>query len=237
MPPPTNSIKAPSIPWAQALVLAIGGILAFNGFEGVFAALAKSRLLDIPDPIFGGPFRHVVLFVGLFELLLAILCLFIRKSTLILWLSAWLMIEVLVYRIGLWTMGLPHPYAWVAGLMASFNMSPLRADIVTYLSISFTAFGCLAMLGWGRATPQAVESLKIFCHSCGGRVRFAIRNLGQQIPCPHCQTALVLRMPNEMLKMPCFFCAEHIEFPAHALGRKIKCPHCQMEVGLREKFK
>ena len=71
------------------------------------------------------------------------------------------------------------------------------------------------------------------CPACGVHIRFDARNLGRQIPCPHCQKTLALRKPD-LLKMACFFCQGHIEFPTHAIGEKMACPHCNMDITLKE---
>ena len=71
------------------------------------------------------------------------------------------------------------------------------------------------------------------CPVCGVHIRFDERNLGQKIPCPHCQKAITLRK-LDLLKMACFFCQEHIEFPPHAIGEKMPCPHCHMDITLKE---
>jgi DNA-directed RNA polymerase subunit RPC12/RpoP len=102
--------------------------------------------------------------------------------------------------------------------------------------------GCLAVdtnpktltpaMAWtGGGISQTTQ--KMFCPSCGGKIKFASQDLGRKIPCPLCKTTLTLRAP-ENLKMACSFCKDHIEFPAHALGQKIPCPHCNMTVILKE---
>ena len=103
--------------------------------------------------------------------------------------------------------------------------------IPVYLLLgSYAAFAGL-WLERGRA--RAAETQKLFCPACGGHIKFAIQNLGQKIPCPHCQKTITLRKP-ENLKMSCFFCQGHIEFPSHVIGEKISCPHCKMEITLKE---
>ena len=56
--------------------------------------------------------------------------------------------------------------------------------------------------------------MKMICPACGGHVKFAAQNIGQQIPCPHCRAAITLRQPDENLKMTCVLCGGHVEFPA-----------------------
>jgi DNA-directed RNA polymerase subunit RPC12/RpoP len=70
------------------------------------------------------------------------------------------------------------------------------------------------------------------CPACGGHIEFAAQNLGQEIPCPHCQKTITLHKPD-LLKMACFFCHGHIEFPTHAIGTKMACPHCKMNITLK----
>jgi hypothetical protein len=76
----------------------------------------------------------------------------------------------------------------------------------------------------------AAGLMKMFCPACGGHLKFAAKNVGQQIPCPHCQKAITLREADEKLKMTCILCGGHVEFPPHAIGQKISCPHCAKSI-------
>ena len=178
------------------------------------------------DPIFALPFRELVLLVGLAELVVAGLCLFTSKRTLSLGLLAWLVVTLAAYRVGIWTMGWHHPYAWVAGLINGLDISPWVADLMIGATSAYLLIGSVAMLWFERRTAQAATSLKMSCPSCGGHIKFAIQNLGQQIPCPHCQAVIALSK-SDLLKMTCYFCKGHIEFPAHALGQKVSLPALQ----------
>lgn len=148
-------------------------------------------------------------------------------------LVAWLAANLAIYRIGLWTMGWHHPYAWVAGLIAGLNISPRIADLIIGAISAYLLTGSITMLWLKRRTVQEAKFLKMSCPTCGGHIQFAAQNHGQTISCPHCRKETTLRK-SENLKMSCFFCKEHIEFPVHALGQKISCPHCKMEITLKE---
>jgi len=192
--------------------------------------LVENQQLDMPDPIFGLPFRRLMLTLGATELLAAFLCLFTGKKTLSLGLVIWLSINFMVYRIALWNMGWHRS----CGLLIDpLRLSLATTDLIFSLSSTFLLVGSITALWLEHRKLQASESLKISCHSCGGHIKFAIQNLGQKIPCPHCQTTITLRKP-ENLKMACFFCKKRIEFPAHALHQKISCPHCKMDITLKE---
>jgi predicted RNA-binding Zn-ribbon protein involved in translation (DUF1610 family) len=192
---------------------------------------AKAPAPDMADPIFALPFHDLMLWVGLAELAVACLCLFTSKRTLSLGLLAWLVVTLAAYRVGLWTMGWHHPYAWVAGLINGLDVSPRVADLMIGATSAYLLVGSMAMLWFERRTAQAATSLKMSCPSCGGHIQFASQNLGQQIPCPHCQKETILRK-SDNLKMSCVLCGGHIEFPAHAIGQKIQCPHCAKTITL-----
>ena len=222
--------------WPRWFMLSAGGILLFGGIAKLLEVSGNAQQLEISDPIFGIYFRHLLFCIGIVELIVACLCLFTQKTVLSLWLVAWLVANFVVYRIGLWTMGWYHPYVWLQGLMTTLNASPFLADVISLGGAVFLLTGSFAIFWVERQTAQAAKFQKIACPSCGGRVKFSAQNIGQQIPCPHCQIVITLRKPDENLKMSCFFCKEHIEFPIHALGQKIKCPHCQMDMILMEKI-
>jgi uncharacterized paraquat-inducible protein A len=119
----------------------------------------------------------------------------------------------------------------------AFGVSAATAGIMAEVTLAYLVLGSYFMLAGLWLQNRRVASkdeVKISCPSCGGHVTFASQNLGQQIPCPHCQAIIALRKP-ENLKMSCYFCKEHIEFPAHALGRKISCPHCNRSITLMER--
>ena len=112
------------------------------------------------------------------------------------------------------------------------TLAGLLAVTVGYLFIG--SLICLTLAWRFERMKRANPGIKIACAQCGGHIEFFLRNLGQKISCPHCQTRITLRKPEENLRMACFFCQGHIEFPAHASGQKIPCPHCKMDITLKE---
>jgi predicted RNA-binding Zn-ribbon protein involved in translation (DUF1610 family) len=186
--------------------------------------------------VLGIPLRYAVLLVGGLELLVAFICLFGRQTGLQLGWLGWLATNYLVYRIGLLTMNC-HPQATCVGSLTDpLHLSRGTTGFIIELMPFYLLLGSYAAGIWlwmeGRKAKSA-KFLKMSCPACGIHIRFDGRNLGQNISCPHCQTAITLRKPD-LLKMTCFFCQEHIEFPSHALGEKIPCPHCKMDITLKE---
>ena len=207
-----------------------GAILAALGSAEIIGALGKSQALDILDPLFGLSFGHLMLVAGIIHLAVSFILLFTNWRTLGFGLTAWATGNFIIYRIALWNMGWHHSSGFIVEpLGISFKVT----DFITNLLSALLFIGSCATLWIERRMMQTASSLKIFCPACGGHIKFAIQNLGQETSCPHCKTAITLRKPQN-LKMSCFFCREHIEFPAHALGQKISCPHCKMSITLKE---
>src|SRR6267142_3585081 len=105
--------------WPEWFMVFAGGILAFDGTAKLLAVLEKSQQLYLSDPIIGIQFHYLFIMSGIIELLVAYLlalplCLFTIKRKLALGLMAWLATNLIVYRIGLWSMGWYHPYPWLA---------------------------------------------------------------------------------------------------------------------------
>lgn len=221
-----------STSWPQWFLLSAGGILALSGANNLLDFFSRSQVWSLPEPLLGISFHYLLPLMGVVELFVAWLCLFTNKRTLAAMLVAWLVVNFVVYRTVLWTTGWYHPWVFVGGLASILNISPLLADIILAGVWAFLLLGSGLAL-WGNSqTAAALNLLNISCPACDGRIKFALQNIGDTISCPHCQTAITLRPPNENLKMTCVLCGGHVEFPAHALGQKISCPHCAKTITL-----
>jgi hypothetical protein len=191
----TATIQNRGSNFASWFLLSAGGILALNGTSSLLGVFGKSSVMDLTDPVLGISFRHLLLFAGIIELIVAFLCLFTNKGTLALGLIAWLAVNFAVYRVGLWTMSWHHPYAWLAGLMGGLDISPLIADGIVAVILAYLLIGGIAMLWVKRRTIQTKGFLKMSCVSCDGHVEFPAHALGQKIPCPHCEKTITLLNP------------------------------------------
>ena len=222
--------------WIRCFILSAGAILLAAALSRFLIAVGNAQVLALPEPRLGVPLRYAVLAVGAFELLVALVCLFGKQAGLQLGWLAWLATNYLVYWIGLWAMHV-HPQATCIGSFTDpLLLSRGTPGLITTVLPVYLLLGSYAAVGWlwwEQRKAKAARFLKMSCPSCGLHIRFDDRNLGQKIPCPHCQATITLRKPD-LLKMTCFFCQEHIEFPAHAIGEKIPCPHCNMDITLKE---
>ncbi len=215
------------MPCAGGMLL-LGGIGKLSGFF-----VQSPQLPDFNDPLLGISSRHLLLAVGVAEAFIACLCLFTHKKALSLGLVCWLAINFLVYVMGLWSVRCHLPYGWINHPVIIANPSPLMVDYLVAATSATMLIGGSAILWFEHKLTEAAIFQKISCPSCGVHIKFAAQNLGRKIPCPHCQTTITLRKPDN-LKISCFFCKEHIEFPAHAVGEKMPCPHCKMDITLKE---
>ena len=210
--------------------------LALAAFLGDWAS---REVIQPGDPLFHISTRLLFWIGGAIALFVSVACLFGKATTGKLLLVAWLAGNATAYRFGLAWIGCSKPEVVLGTLPAAFGISPKAAGWLLATALAYLLVGSSALLLWQwlRSTPllhhSTIPSLKMPCPACGVHIRFPAQNLGQQIPCPQCNTTVTLRKPD-LLKMVCFFCKGHIEFPTHAIGQKISCPHCKMDITLKE---
>ncbi len=211
------------------LLLAVAAALFFSSRVGADIVLPR-------DPIFALSIGHMFWIFSGMCLGVALFTLSGKPTFMRAMVMAWLATNLAVYCLGcLWYGG--HSLGGYLGSFSdAFGVSAATAGIIAEVTLAYLVLGSYFMLAglWLQKRRAAGEDdRKISCPACGGHVTFAIQNLGQRIPCPHCRAVITLRKP-ENLKMSCCFCKEHIEFPAHALGQKVSCPHCKKEITLKE---
>jgi hypothetical protein len=218
-----------------------GGLLLAAALIRFFIAAGSAPVLSISEPIFGLSLRYAVLLVGVLELLVALICLFGRRPGVQLGWLAWAATNYLGYWIGLFMMQCQPHTSCIGNLTDPLRLAHGTIGIIAEFLPAYIALGSYTALLWlyiiepvlGRRQQSFSEFLKMSCPSCGIHIRFAGKNLGRKISCPHCQTGITLRKPD-LLKIDCFFCHGHIKFPPHAIGEKISCPHCNMDITLKE---
>jgi hypothetical protein len=213
---------------AAALVLAMASALLLINLT------APKDLVQPHDPIFALSFRSMFWIIGGLGLVVALVCLFVERPTQAATWLAWLATNFLAYRIGLVSMGCHSLTGFLGSVTYAFGIPAKTASVLTDVAFAYLLGGSCAVLlrGW-RLSRLARTLEKMSCPACGVHIEFARGNLGQKIPCPHCQATVTLRKPD-LLKMSCYFCKKHIEFPPHAIGQKIHCPHCRMDITLKE---
>jgi hypothetical protein len=236
-------------------ILTAGGLLLGAALVRFLILIGNVPQLHRADPLLGLPLPLGILLVGCFELVVAIICLFGSRPGLQAGLLAWASINYLVFRIGLVWMGIHPEWTCLGSLTDPLHLARGTSGFAfSYVIPCALLVGSLAALLWQWRHPSNnpllqqsnTPSAKMSCPACGRHIRFAIKNLGQKIPCPQCKTTITLRgsapsnnpslhpSTTPFLKTVCYFCKGHVGFPAHAIGEKIHCPHCKMDITLKE---
>ena len=114
----------------------------------VWSAFGSVKLLVVPDPVAGIPFRWLLLAVGVLELVVAGLCFFTSKKRLATLLVAWLGTNFLVYRLGLWFIGWHHPCGCMGNLAGMLHLSDHAADNIMKIVLAYLLIGSYGILLW-----------------------------------------------------------------------------------------
>lgn len=123
-------------------------ILAFTGAAKVWTAFAPTKVLAVADPITGVSFGHLMLAVGVLELVIAGICLFAKSQTLKLGLIVWLATNFVVYRLGLWWIGWHKPCSCLGNLTDALHLKPEVADNIMKVTLAYLLLGSYGLLLW-----------------------------------------------------------------------------------------
>jgi hypothetical protein len=240
--------------WIKPFITSAGVILLVSALTRFLISVNGAAALSLPEPMMSIPIHYAVLIVGSIELAVALLCLFGRDIKFQIGCLGWLMTNYIIYRIALFCMRCHVQATWIGSLTDPLHLS---RGYMGYI-MQFLPF-CLLLGSYGAAlqlwlesstrtknqvlqsvvmepdtkkgAPVLVRFQKISCSACGGHIEYPTNLLGEKIPCPHCQTMIVLQRPGNV-KMSCPACDGHIEFPLHGVGQTIACPHCTTPVTL-----
>lgn len=134
--------------WPTHFLLSAGGILLLTGTAKMASAFGGSEILRLADPVFGIPFRYLMLTVGLLEFLVAGICLFTSRRTLSLGLVAWLATNVVAYRSALWLVGWRRPCNCLGSLLDAVHIPPQLADSAIKFLLAYLIIGSWLALLW-----------------------------------------------------------------------------------------
>jgi hypothetical protein len=125
-------------------------ILAIVGVAKAFSATGPARALDALDPLIGLPFRHLLLSVGLIELLVSFVCVSASRRAQALGAVAWLATNFVLYRIGLWCIDWHHPCGCMGSLAGVLHLSDTAADNIMKGLLVYLLLGSYGLLVWYR---------------------------------------------------------------------------------------
>jgi hypothetical protein len=126
--------------WSRWFILSAGGIFLITGLAKIFSAFGSAKYLDLVDPVFGISFGHLMLSVGIIELIVSGICFFLRRWRLSLGLVTWMATSFAAYRMGLSYTGWHRPCSCMGNLTDALHIPPKVADgsmkfILAYLMI------------------------------------------------------------------------------------------------------
>jgi hypothetical protein len=130
----------------QCFTISAGIILAITGAAKLLALTGDGTILRVSDPFFGIPFQHLMLLVGLAELLVAGICFLGRWPGLSTMLVAWLASGFLVYRTGIWMIGWKKPCGCLGNLTDVLGISSRTADWIAMILLGYLLVGAYAVL-------------------------------------------------------------------------------------------
>ena len=134
--------------FSRNFILSAGAILALTGAAKVWSTFGTAKLLAVADPIVGITFGHLMLVVGMAEIVIALVCFFSKSQKLALGLVAWLATNLLVYRIGLWWVGYHKPCSCLGNLTDALHISPETADTAMKIILGYLLLGSYGTLFW-----------------------------------------------------------------------------------------
>ena len=132
----------------QLFILSAGAVLITTAVAKVWSALGNSKFLEVVDPIVGIKFGHLMLAVGLAELVTALVCFFSKRQTLALALVAWISTNFVGYRLGLWWLDWHRPGSCLGNLTDALHISPHVANNFMKAVLGYLLVGSYGLLAW-----------------------------------------------------------------------------------------
>src|ERR1017187_1405995 len=123
------------------LVFSFGVVLALTGCAKIVSFFGSERILYLDDPIFGIPFRYLLLLVGILEMLIAGVCFLTSKIKLSSLLVAFLATNFVIYRSALWLMGWHRPCNCMGNLADALHIPPQIADTAIKIILAYLLIG------------------------------------------------------------------------------------------------
>lgn len=130
----------------QLFVVSSGAVFTIVGIAKIVAANGSVKALTVTDPIVGVSLRHLLLAIGLIELLIAVVCLYNRRSTASVALVGSLATALFVYRSELWWLGAKEPCSCLGSLTETLKIEPQTADTIMKLVLAYLLIGSYTLL-------------------------------------------------------------------------------------------
>jgi hypothetical protein len=125
-----------------------GLILIIAGSGKIISAMGHVAILNRDDPVFSIQFGHLMVVVGLLELLIGSICFFCKWQVVGYVATAWLVTCILVYRIGLMWIGWHQPCQCLGNFADALHISSQTADTIMKIILAYLLIGSYGSLFW-----------------------------------------------------------------------------------------
>jgi len=137
-------------------------VLLITGLAKVISIFGGVNALKTFDPVFGLRFIILLPIVGVVEIIVASLCLFLSKLKTRLLIVAWLATLILIYRGAMVALHYKEPCGCLGSMTAALHISPQIADQIMKITLAYLIIGSYGSLIWlwreHRKTPLLVAS-------------------------------------------------------------------------------
>ncbi len=134
--------------WLTRFVKSAGALLVLTALAKFVSAFGDEKVLMVQDPILKIPFRHVFLFVGLLESIVALICFFGQRIGFQIKAVAWLATLFVLYRIGLVMVDYHGPCSCLGNLTDMIHL-PFKQSVILITSILiYLVVGSYVSLFW-----------------------------------------------------------------------------------------
>lgn len=121
------------------------------------------KLLGVADPVLGIKSGHLMLPVGMAEMVIALVCLVSRRPLLPPALVAWLATIFAIHRFSLWWMDWRRPCGCLGNLTDALHIGPRRADNIMKVVLAHLLMGSYAILLWEWRRGRVAELAPAAC--------------------------------------------------------------------------
>jgi hypothetical protein len=146
--------------WSRWFVVSGGTILLVASLAKIVSAFGHAEILNLPDPVFGISFRHLLFLTGILELIVSGVCLLTSRRCLSLVLLAWIVANFALYRLGLHEVEYLKPCTCMGGLFDALYIPPNTADLIMFCIFTYLFIGSYVtlLLLWRQKHRAAKES-------------------------------------------------------------------------------
>jgi hypothetical protein len=129
-------------------LVSAGVMLCLTGAAKIWTAFGNVKILIVVDPFLSIEFRHLLLAVGVAELVLGLACFFNKGQTVTAILLACFTTNLLAYRLGLWWINWRTPCNCLGNLTDVLHIPPQTADTAMKIILAYLLIGSYATLFW-----------------------------------------------------------------------------------------